>query len=378
VRWLSAKLLLYDGKVENAAEVLARLSKDFPVTREKDETQANSKPADDLFANDSEETPARLQVLGEVGVLRLARREYTEALDALLRSGFWMDASYVAERVLTLPELTAYVDAQWPLPAEEPVIAPEQEELEHPDAVEGWGREIDPNVIRGRIRYLLGRRLVRSHEEVKALAYLPEEWRVRLKEYLALAEAGRDPEQPARERARKLFEAAKLMREHGLELWGTEAAPDWFVYSGSFTEGVTVEAREAIAPENHLVAHPEEIARAKAHQPEPDKRFHYRYTAAQLGLEAAKLLPDNDDETALVLCTAGSWLKYCDPKAADPYYKTLVRRCRKTVIGKEADRIRWFPRIDENGKILPRPAPAPAAPVAVPPEALEQFPLAMR
>lgn len=53
-------------------------------------------------------------VLAESGVLHLTRGEFIQALDALLRAGYWQDAAYVAERVLTLAELRGYVDSQWP------------------------------------------------------------------------------------------------------------------------------------------------------------------------------------------------------------------------------------------------------------------------
>ncbi|HEU0038710.1 MAG TPA: LysM domain-containing protein, partial [Verrucomicrobiae bacterium] len=77
------------------------------------------------------------------------------------------------------------------------------------------------------------------------------------------------------------------------------------------------------------------------------------YQAAFLAWEAAKLMPDNSDETARVLCTAGSWLKRRDPQTADSFYKALVQRCRKTAIGDQADRMRWFPALDENGNMIP-------------------------
>ena len=57
-------------------------------------------------------------------------------------------------------------------------------------------------------------------------------------------------------------------------------------------------------------------------------------------------MPDNLDETARVLCITGSWLKDRDPQAADRFYKTLVRRCGRTQLGKEAGKLRWFPKID--------------------------------
>jgi hypothetical protein len=77
-----------------------------------------------------------------------------------------------------------------------------------------------------------------------------------------------------------------------------------------------------------------------------------------------------------VLCQAGVWLKNRDPDTADIFYKALVRRCRKTALGREADLRRWFPDLDENGPALhptrfPENAPLLSPPVqklAVAPE----------
>ena len=51
--------------------------------------------------------------------LRLARRDYVQALDALLRSGYWMDAAYVAERFVSVEELKTYVGRTRPSSATE-------------------------------------------------------------------------------------------------------------------------------------------------------------------------------------------------------------------------------------------------------------------
>jgi len=59
-------------------------------------------------------------------------------------------------------------------------------------------------------------------------------------------------------------------------------------------------------------------------------------------------MPDNNDETARMLCIAGSWIKGKDPEGADRFYKALVRRCGKTELGKQADKLRWFPKISEE------------------------------
>src|SRR5207249_4097539 len=115
-QWLQAKLLLRTGKVDQAASLLAKVAHLFPI--ESGGTKQAGQLKDSLYVelhrySGTGEIDAAHRVLGELGVLRLARREYTEALDALLRSGYWTDAAYVAERVLTANELKAYVERHW-------------------------------------------------------------------------------------------------------------------------------------------------------------------------------------------------------------------------------------------------------------------------
>lgn len=71
-------------------------------------------------------------------------------------------------------------------------------------------------------------------------------------------------------------------------------------------------------------------------------RSHSIYVAADLGWRAAALMPDDDDHTAEVLNTAGSWLKNRDEKAADRFYQAIERRCSKTALGREAIKRHWF------------------------------------
>jgi len=84
----------------------------------------------------------------------------------------------------------------------------------------------------------------------------------------------------------------------------------------------------------------------------PERRYHYRYIAVEFAWQAADLLPDEWNETARVLCIAGSWLAAKEPKAADRFYKALVRRCGTTKLGKEADKLRWFPKVEVDEKGL--------------------------
>ena len=345
-QWLQAKLLLRSGKVAEAAALLAKVSRLFPVqphgTNEVEAVQL----ADTLMAGTCEGNlvPVERQLLGELGVLRLSRKEFTQSLDALLNSGFWMDAAYVAERVLTVDELKGYVDSYWP-----PVSASQEAEEK-----ENFGEDkISPSLLRGQIRYLLARRLTRAERSAEAREYYPAEWLPPFDALMANLGAAWNESLPAEHRAGAFFQAAYVARTNGMELLGTEVEPDWHIHGGNFSTGVSIADRKTNAAE-HLPATQEELARASRHAPEPEKAFHYRYQAASLAWQAAELLPNNSDFTAFILWKGGSWLKYQDPPFADIFYKALVRRNRATALGAEADRRRWFPELDEKGNILPR------------------------
>jgi tetratricopeptide (TPR) repeat protein len=278
--WLQAKLLLRDGKVEDAAAALAQAVRHFPQSQ--DWPNATKRHVDCNWRD----VPPLDQARGELAVLQLNRGECRDALDLLLRAGYWTDAAYVAERVLSVDELVAYAEG----------------------------------VTDEKLRHLLARRLARLGRYDEARRFLPEPLRPKLAELVA-GLLQRD--------AAGLWQAARILRWHGMELVGTELSPDWFLWGGSYDWGFDGEGR--LAP--------------VAEDVQPVLRFHYRYCAAELAWEAATMMPDNSEATARVLCEAGTWLKNRDPQAADRFYKALVLRCRKTDLGQEADRLRWFPKL---------------------------------
>ena len=354
-QWLQAKLLLRAGKLQSAASLLARISPQFPIIHEGTNAPAAVDRKDTLTVSggdySSYRTSAERQMHGELGVLRLSRGDYVQAVDSLLNAGFWMDAAYVAERVLTLDELKGYVDHFWP-PATADEEAAEQERFA--------GSDVCPAVLREQIRYLLARRLTRELHGDQSREYYPAAWVGAFDQLAANLRTGWDDSVEPAERAGALFQAATIVRTNGMELMGTEVAPDWHYHLGQYNAGVTGEDRGSNALAVVVRPSDDELRRNAEHHPDPDQRFHYRYQAASLAWEAAKLLPDNDDRTAYILWQGGSFLKHRDPHIADLFYKALVRRNRKTVLGAEADRQRWFPVIDENGNIVPRKSKAEA------------------
>lgn len=341
--WIRAKLLLRDGKIELAESLLNRLTASFPLVPHNPTNRVAPESLKDTLSVGRFSTAER-HLLGELGAVRLHRGEFVPALDALLNSGFWRDAAYVAEKVLTVEELKAYVDGSWP------AVSPPQELAEE----EKYGvDEASPPFLRKKIRYLLARRLTREIHGDEAREYYPEEW---LTSFDALSRAlrtGWDESAAAELRAQSLFDAAFIARTNGMELLGTEVEPDWHICNGA-SEGEPVASFRSTNSAGHLLcATKDELTRAEQHHADPEARFHYRYQAAFLAWEAAKLMPSHSDETAYVLWTGGSWLKNTDPNTADLFYKALVRRNRNTALGSRADRSRWFPQLDDSGHLLP-------------------------
>lgn len=346
-RWVRAKLRLREGRIQEAAGELAHVVRALPErTRPSADSDAPTL-AESLFTG-SDAIPAGCEVRGELGTICLSQGDFIQALDLLVRGGFWQDAAYVAERIVTVDELRSYVDRSWS--GREP-----RRSKERPgESGEGQARGTEVSTAEGtgeRLRHVLGRRLTRVNRGREATEYFPSIWRAEHQRLLNLLATGENEHLDAGDRARAWQAAAWLVRTNGMELIGTEVAPDWAIWGGDFEFGPTHEERRTMES-RWLKPSAAEGLRASRHAADPEVRFHYRYHAALLAWNAAALLPDNDATTARILYDAGCWLKSRDPQTADLYYKALVQRCRGTELGDAADRQRWFPALDAVGKPL--------------------------
>lgn len=314
VLWINAKLLLRAGKVDAAAGMMARAARSFP----EDERWQDAPGTYDPHQAKIEFSPAQ-RAGAELGVLELGRGHYVDALDQLLKNGWWLDAAYIAERVVTEDELIAYVGRNCP-------------DGTHPE-----------------LRHLLARRLTRDGRWKQARPYFPPELRPRLDSYIAGIRDGHDAKLTPQKRAASLWEAARIARKDGMPLMGTELTPDGFTYAGQYNEGGMPEARRKLK-DPLLPPRTEELDRSMQSAAAPPRRWHYRYIAADHAWAAAQLMPDDTDALAAVLCEAGRWLKADDPKTADRFYKALVTRCRDTELGRQAEQKHWFPELSRPPK----------------------------
>ena len=349
--WLRAKLLLREGKLDAATAAMARAIRKIP--------DAKIRNAEDGYYY-GHDMPQRVAA-GDYGLLLLARSDFLAGFHQFLQGNHWEDAAFVAERILTLAELRQLVNKEFPALAQDEQPTAEQENF--------WYDHWLKTDHRLQMRWLLGRRLVRAGELAAARPYLPLKYRETLDRYASALQRGENRKAAPDERARNLFEAATILRRSGMGLMGTEVEPDSALSEGMFPASEVWEERlngktmdstgnpwskegwtGESAPRNQRLLLPvsaTERKRLQANTVEPEKRFHYRYIAADLAWRAAKLLPDNDERTADVLNTAGNWLKNRDDAAADRFLQAMERRCPHTEIGKAAMQKHWF--VDKAG-----------------------------
>jgi hypothetical protein len=342
--WLRAKLQKRAGKLQDALTSMAQAWQGIrgltSYTAWKEQPESRDEDNDYTYRRTGDDWSFEQFASGDLGSLHLVRADFVEAMDTFLKGGLWTDAAYVAERVLTADELKKYVDQQPPSSAEKK----------------------EGGIYPKHLRDLLGRRLVREDRYEEAAAYLQPPYEKILKSYAGRLKYAADPKMPKEARAEAWFTAAWLARHEGMELMGTEVAPDVADTDGEFTitdlarqrltgkietteyEG---EQEKTVATPISLKASKQELQRLAKNKIVPDLRFHYRVIAAALALKAAALLPDNSEELADVVNTAGGWVKDRDNKLADSYYLVLLKRCPKTEIGRAAKEKRWF--VDQGG-----------------------------
>lgn len=337
--WVRAMLLLRSGFVGDAAVHLATAAHAFESDRSLGNPNTTPVLVDGVMRGEDQplgDTPYA-QLAGVRGVLALRTEHYTEAIRIFTMADHWADAAYVAERVLSLAELTALVQREYSLPS---------------------GEDSETNAYASPLRHLLARRLVRAGKFDAALEFFPPKIVDLYRQYVAAVRTGMDSKEDTMTRAAAFWSAAKIIHEHGMEIQGTELEPDFGLWEGSYASpeigsqrghGLGIVRAEAPHDFGHhrddegVGATGDELDRLAATKV-PGRRYHYRYRAAELAWLAAALSPNDDPRTAEILNTAGWWIAVRDPEQAELFYKSLVVRCAHTDLGRQAAAKHWFIR----------------------------------
>jgi tetratricopeptide (TPR) repeat protein len=313
--------------------------------------------------------PAALRLRGEAAIVKVSQGAYKESLALLfpVAGSYWGDVAYIAERVLTVDELKAVVDG---MPAVDP--APKSGTDESTDSF--VSRPIES------LRALLARRLARAGRLAEAIPYYStaptaptadgdkqgpptadDARRYLAAQEAAAAASGTWPWQRVAH-AEELFTMARLSRDSGMELVGTEGPPDMEALDGNFSWGMGQPDIPRAEPRDKkdrksLLLGPDEADRFAASAPKPDVRFHYRLIAADQAIAAADLLPQRSQAYAATLCWAASFAidggdeakkkgiyrRYISTGAYQPWAKNFGRDCPQPDFA--AARTFWLKRI---------------------------------
>ena len=324
--WVQAKLAIRAGQNDDAARLLAQAARAFPVVA------ASTRAVDD--EGDASGWPAeRHQVMGDEALLALNRGDYSFALEKLLSAGdYWVDAAHVAERVLTVDELIAFVRLYPTLAATRDGFYGDDDTKDchdsdgdgaSDDTTDGNGDGVSDCDERQRffeartINSVLARRLVRVGRLQEARALVKDPAVIDGIDALIRLETRHDHAAGPRidvDAAEALARAAWLMRTRGMELMGTELEPDGAVWGGAYEmDEVTAQNDDDDDDDDNdnkndskQQAGPgtDELARVKLSAAQPNVRYHYRRVAASMLEDAASHVPPRSQAFAALLCEA--------------------------------------------------------------------------
>ena len=319
--WVKSKLARRKGNAGQAAQHLAMAMADRNALQ-------NSLP---VAARDSLGT--------ESTTVMLEKGNPTAAIAQLYAMGGkrWPDIAYIAERVLTVEELRAFVDG---IPGEIAQAAPPADflglaktQLAACDGYRTTGEASDHLEVTNtsqQLRNLLARRLMREGRYTTALRYFVTTDRPTVgpaRDYAAALRHSMYAIHPAT-KAEALFKAGALARIHGMDILGYELAPDFYYTKGNYVSDYVLGVYDEPNGPSSVVYGKASMSLAEARRfnasaPTIDKRYHYRYLAVKHGQDAASLLPPRSQAYRAVLCHTTSWAPEEGLKA--DLYRTYVR-----------------------------------------------------
>ena len=321
--WVAAKVARYRDNIPGAVKHLRRyfeiLSK-LPDSEIKNQSLVltNGKP----FAS---------EVYALIGTTKVLRRDFNEAAQLFFKAHSTDDLATIIERYFTLEEAEKFISKT----------------RCHTDE--------DYNCL-AKIKYVTGRRAFREGKYLTALHLLPLEERQYVINFTTYLDFSADTSSSDDERAFYLYKAAKILRYRGMELSGTQGWPDYF--PGNF--GYSTPCAHCVYDRHTGVWQlcesckkydsPDEYRgfNAVKDQLTVNRRFHYRYRAAELALKAGDLAKSKHLK-ALFNMFGGKCLEKSHQEA-DIFYKRLVNDSRGTEISRVADNTFWFPLDPELDK----------------------------
>jgi hypothetical protein len=130
-------------------------------------------------------------------------------------------------------------------------------------------------------------------------------------------------------RAAALFRQAKIIRVDGMELFGTELAPDNAQWDGEYPP------MDLPPTKDKTFVGKAEVERVGTSAAQPDARFHYRYVASNLAEQAAGLVPTRSQAYAAMMCQSTAWMLDTDGASAARIYRRYLHHGAYVKWGKD-------------------------------------------
>lgn len=372
-QWIEAKLLARDGKIPQAAALMTKVA---GLLRDRLASVEDMGVALHPYHRVERFLPAGAAA-ADLGAFRFAAQDFTGALQAFVESNSWLDAAYVAEKVLDVDELrsaTKLIVERGP----RSIDCPRDCASYHLEGHDPWPEELARVLVR---RELREGRLDWAREDIAYGCRRKPSWCSLVDGFVRSLTEGRDPARSPVERATSLMNAAHMVYLSGEQLLATEGDPDWAMF-GVADQGSLHEAGELpvstwqfraittrelprsrtgklpaagwwiepAAPREEWGEKPVRVdfgspfhlpsaaerERVKRHPVEPNQPLHWMPAARDLVREAARLLPEGSELRAQHLHAGASWFAPDYPALATELFDELQRCCRDTALGKEA------------------------------------------
>jgi len=338
--WLLAKLAMRDGKLEEAAKLLVKVVDTIPPDLNLEQR----------YLTGSELMPVQA-AKGELAIIQMGHNDFLSALKLFAETNNDRDAAYLAEAVIPVQDLKGFVDREYPPPPPSKANKPENDTApaDSNESDEARAHNETGNTLRG----ALARRFIRAGQFKEARTYLPQTQQETLDQYVDVLAKTKENKLSREAKIVALLEAAKFILAKGDVLLDFDD-PGTILQRSSGHQ--LAEAEYPVIALKPVTAKAEysppvtvqERALLKKNTSAPLHHYLSLYIAADFAWQAAALMPDNAEQTAITLNTAGSWLKAKDDDAADRFYQAIERRCPKTEIGKQAIKRHWFVPLDDS------------------------------
>lgn len=295
--WILGRVARQEKKYAKAAEFLKKWL----------ELYNKCEKAPVLFQHLGLTVSMKQDVMGLLGSVQIGQQDFSEALYTFMLAEDQTDAVCLVEQVMDTEELKRFC----------------RNHCNDPE-----------NKVQSLIRHALAKRLMRAQKLKEAVEFFPDYVRPEIELYCELSKYGNNQQLKKDERGIAFMKMGMMARKYGDRLFGTELQPDYILFGyGDYQE-------IGLQPDWYL-RYGELFSWKHSLCKLPEKRWHYRYLAAELFGRAASLAESADIK---VLCyyLAVRSIGRRDPRAADIYYKMLCD-CYPHQFAKETIETRWVP-----------------------------------